>query len=101
MKKTLLTILAAISFSCAQKEVTPYRLDTQLNELREYKVTDRANLKIKYVKAHKLPRSKDGLGNNMWCFPPDQVESARNACLEVNCMDEFQIMLDRLNGKVQ
>jgi len=84
LKKILLIIFSVNTLSCGEEEINPHVLDTQLAELREYRVIDKENLIIEYVAAHPLILGREGYGNSFWCFSPEDMAAMKDAALKCN-----------------
>lgn len=67
-------------------KITPHVLDTQLMELREYKVIDAKNLTIQFVQSHPMTASQNTYGNGFWCIPADQAKTWQQWCLKNKCV---------------
>ena len=71
-----LCLITLVTSGCANS-VTPFVVDTQLMEAREYEVIDKDKAIIKYKQSHDI-----SVVNGFWCVPPEQAVEMRAKYLE-------------------
>jgi len=82
LKKILLT-LSLSAFGCASMpDIKPHVLDTQLKEMREYKIVDRENIIIEYVTNHPMQWGKNTYGNGFYCLSPEDAAALKQWAME-------------------
>lgn len=81
LKKIFLTTSLVSLFGCVgAPKITPHYIDTQLNECREYEVTNKEQMTIRFKEAHPLSHC-----NGFFAVPASEAARWRKYCLDSKC----------------